>query len=211
VATGLHPTPIPYSAVVTSTTHKTLRGPRGGLILCNKELASAIDAAVFPRMQGGPLMHVIAAKAVAFEEALQSGFVSYQMAILENALILATELKRLGLKLISGGTDTHLILVDLAGSEITGKQAEEALGNAGIVVNRNAVPFTNTHSPKTAGGIRLGTPAVTSRGFGEKEMKRIAALIVKILNQIDDLSVQKQVRDEVIQMCQLYSVPGIEK
>jgi len=210
VAAGLHPTPIPYSAVVTSTTHKTLRGPRGGLILCNKELASAIDAAVFPRMQGGPLMHVIAAKAVAFEEALQPDFTKYQMAILENALILATELKRLGLKLISGGTDTHLILVDLNGSGITGKQAEEALGNAGIIVNRNAVPFTNTHSPRTAGGIRLGTPAVTSRGFGEKEMKHIAALIVKVLSNIDDLSVQRQAGEEVVQMCQLFPVPGID-
>ncbi len=210
VAAGLHPTPIPYSAVVTSTTHKTLRGPRGGLILCNKELASAIDAAVFPRMQGGPLMHVIAAKAVAFEEALQPDFTKYQMAILGNALILATELKRLGLKLISGGTDTHLILVDLNGSGITGKQAEEALGNAGIIVNRNAVPFTNTHSPRTAGGIRLGTPAVTSRGFGEKEMKHIAALIVKVLSNIDDLSVQRQAGEEVVQMCQLFPVPGID-
>ncbi len=210
VAAGLHPSPIPYSAVVTSTTHKTLRGPRGGLILCNKELASAIDAAVFPRMQGGPLMHVIAAKAVAFEEALQPVFTKYQMAILENALILATELKRLGLKLISGGTDTHLILVDLNGIGITGKQAEEALGNAGIVVNRNAVPFTNTHSPRTAGGIRLGTPAVTSRGFGKKEMRHIAALIVKIISHIDDLSVQRRSREEVIQMCQLFPVPGID-
>ncbi|UCE98434.1 MAG: serine hydroxymethyltransferase [Dehalococcoidia bacterium] len=211
VAAGLHPTPIPYSAVVTSTTHKTLRGPRGGLILCKKDLASAIDAAVFPRMQGGPLMHVIAAKAVAFKEALQPDFAKYQMAILGNALILSTELKRLGLKLISGGTDTHLILVDLNGSDITGKQAEEALGNAGIIVNRNAVPFTNTHSPRTAGGIRLGTPAVTSRGFGEKEMKYIAALIVKVLSHIDDSSVQRQTREEVIQMCQLFPVPGIDK
>ncbi len=210
VAAGIHPTPVPYAAVVTSTTHKTLRGPRGGFILCDKELASAIDAAVFPGMQGGPLMHIIAAKAVAFKEALQPDFVSYQQAILENALMLATELKQLGLKLISGGTDTHLILVDLAETGITGKQAEEALGNAGIVVNRNTVPFTNTHSPKTAGGIRLGTPAVTSRGFGVKEMKHIAALIVKIISHIDDLNVQQQVREEVAQMYQLFPVPGID-
>ena len=210
VATGLHPTPVPYAAVVTSTTHKTLRGPRGGFILCNRELASAIDAAVFPGMQGGPLMHVIAAKAVAFKEAMQPDFTSYQQAVLENALVLATELKQLGLRLVSGGTDTHLILVDLAETGITGKQAEEALGNAGIVVNRNTVPFTNTHSPKIAGGIRLGTPAVTARGFGVKEMKRIAALLVNIINHINDLNIQQQVREEVVQMCQPFPVPGID-
>ncbi len=210
VATGLHPTPVPYAAVVTSTTHKTLRGPRGGFILCNRELASAIDAAVFPGMQGGPLMHVIAAKAVAFKEAMQPDFTSYQQAVLENALVLATELKQLGLRLVSGGTDTHLILVDLAETGITGKQAEKALGNAGIVVNRNTVPFTNTHSPKIAGGIRLGTPAVTARGFGVKEMKRIAALLVNIISHIDDLNIQQQVREEVVQMCQPFPVPGID-
>jgi glycine hydroxymethyltransferase len=210
VATGLHPTPVPYAAVVTSTTHKTLRGPRGGFILCHKELASAIDAAVFPGMQGGPLMHVIAAKAVAFKEAMQPDFVNYQQAVLENALVLAAELKQLGLRLISGGTDTHLILVNLAETGITGKQAEEALGNAGIVVNRNTVPFTNTHSPRVTGGIRLGTPAVTARGFGVKEMKRIAALLVNIISHIDNLNIQRQVREEVVQMCQPFPVPGID-
>jgi glycine hydroxymethyltransferase len=209
VAVGLHPTPMPYAAVVTSTTHKTLRGPRGGFILCTKKLASAIDAAVFPRMQGGPLMHVIAAKAVAFREVMQPDFTDYQQAVLENALVLATELKRLGLRLISGGTDTHLILVDLTKTGVTGKQAEEALWNTGIIVNRNTVPFTNTYSPKIAGGIRLGTPAVTARGFGTKEMKHIAALLVNIINHIDDLKIQQQAREEVIQMCQLFPVPGI--
>ena len=210
VAAGLHPTPVPYAEVVTSTTHMTLRGPRGGFILCHKELASAIDAAVFPRMQGGPLMHVIAAKAVAFHEAIQPSFTSYQQAILDNALTLATELKQLGLRLISGGTDTHLVLVDLANAGVTGKQAEEALGKAGIIVNRNAVPFTNTHSPRITGGIRLGTPAVTSRGFGTKEMGCIAVLIAKVISHIDDLNIQKQVRDEVGQMCQLFPTPGID-
>ena len=210
VAAGLHPTPVPYASVVTSTTHKTLRGPRGGFILCNKELASAIDSAVFPRMQGGPLMHVIAAKAVAFKEALQPDFIGYQQAILENALVLATDLKQLGLRLISGGTDNHLILVDLAETGITGKHAEEALGNAGIIVNRNAVPFSNTYSPRTAGGIRLGTPAITSRGFGIKEMKCIAALLVNVISHIDNLNVQRQVKEEVIQMCQHFPVPGID-
>ena len=155
-------------------------------------------------------MHVIAAKAVAFNEAMQPEFVSYQRAILDNALALATELKQLGLRLISGGTDNHLVLVDLVETGVTGKQAEEALGEAGIVINRNAVPFTNTHSPRIAGGIRLGTPAVTSRGFGTEEMKRIAALIVNVISHIDDLNIQQQVREEVCHMCQLFPVPGID-
>jgi glycine hydroxymethyltransferase len=211
VAVGLHPTPVPYAHVVTSTTHKTLRGPRGGFILCDADWAKTVDAAVFPEMQGGPLMHVIAAKAVAFNEAMQPAFFEYQQAVLDNALVLATELKQLGLRLVSGGTDTHLVLVDLAGCDINGKQAEEALGRAGIVVNRNTVPFTNTHSPRITGGIRLGTPAVTSRGFGSAEMKRIAALIVEVISHIDDQNTQQRVKDEVCQMCQRFPVPGIDK
>jgi glycine hydroxymethyltransferase len=211
VAAGLHPSPVPYADVVTSTTHKTLRGPRGGFILCRQELASLIDAAVFPRMQGGPLMHVIAAKAVAFSEAMQPEFVSYQRAILDNAVVLASELKRLGLRLISGGTDNHLVLADLSQTGVTGKQAEEALGRAGIVVNRNQVPFANAQSPRIANGIRLGTPAVTSRGFGEPEMKLIASLIIKIINNIDDQALQKQVKQEASQMCQRFPVPGIDE
>ncbi len=210
VAAGLHPTPVPYAEIVTSTTHKTLRGPRGGFILCRKELAAAIDSAVFPRMQGGPLMQVIAAKAVAFHEAMQPDFVVYQQAIMDNALILASELKQQGLRLISGGTDTHLVLVDLTGAGVTGKQAEEALGKADIVINRNAVPFANTHSPRIAGGIRLGTPAVTSRGFGTAEMKQIAAWIVKIIGDVGDTALQEQVKQEVGQMCQRFPVPGID-
>ncbi|MCJ7764044.1 MAG: serine hydroxymethyltransferase, partial [Dehalococcoidales bacterium] len=210
VAAGLHPTPVPYTDVVTSTTHKTLRGPRGGFILCGKELASSIDAAVFPRMQGGPLMHVIAAKAVAFDEALKPEFVSYQQAILDNALVLAAELKRQGLRLISGGTDNHLVLADLSQAGVTGKQTEEALGRAGIVVNRNQVPFANTQPPRIANGIRLGTPAVTSRGFGEAEMKCIASMVIKVISHIDDLEVQRQVKEEVIQMCSRFPVPGID-
>jgi glycine hydroxymethyltransferase len=210
VAAGLHPTPVPYAEIVTSTTHKTLRGPRGGFILCRKELAASIDAAVFPRMQGGPLMQVIAAKAVAFREAMQPDFVVYQQAIMDNALVLASELKQQGLRLISGGTDTHLVLVDLTGAGVTGKQAEEALGKADIVINRNAVPFANTHSPRIAGGIRLGTPAVTSRGFGTAEMKQIAAWIVKIIGDVGDTALQEQVRQEVGQMCQRFPVPGID-
>jgi glycine hydroxymethyltransferase len=210
VAAGLHPTPVPYAEIVTSTTHKTLRGPRGGFILCRKELAASIDSAVFPRMQGGPLMQVIAAKAVAFREAMQPDFVVYQQAIMDNALILASELKQQGLRLISGGTDTHLVLVDLTGAGVTGKQAEEALGKADIVINRNAVPFANTHSPRIAGGIRLGTPAVTSRGFGTAEMKQIADWIVKIIGDVGDTALQEQVKQEVGQMCQRFPVPGID-
>ncbi len=210
VAAGLHPTPVPYADVVTSTTHKTLRGPRGGFILCRKELAPAIDAAVFPRMQGGPLMHVIAAKAVAFHEAMQPSFTDYQRAILDNALALASELKSLGLHLISGGTDNHLILVDLSQSGVTGKQAEEALGRAGIVVNRNAVPFANSQPPSIANGVRLGTPAVTTRGLGVNEMKHIASLIVKVISNIDNHNIEKQVHEEASQICHRFPVPGID-
>jgi glycine hydroxymethyltransferase len=210
VAAGLHPTPVPYTDVVTSTTHKTLRGPRGGFILCRKELAQAIDAAVFPRMQGGPLMHVIAAKAVAFHEAMQSSFTNYQRTILENTLILAGELKNLGLRLISGGTDNHLVLVDLSQTGVNGKQAEEALGRAGITINRNAVPFANTLPPRIASGIRLGTPAVTTRGFGAKEMKHIASLIVKVISNIDDSDIEKQIREEVSQICRRFPISAID-
>jgi len=209
VAVGLHPTPMPYAEVVTSTTHKTLRGPRSGFILCRSELASSIDAAVFPRMQGGPLMHVIAAKAVAFYEAMQPSFVNYQQAILDNALTLASELKRLGLRLVSGGTDNHMILVDLTDTGVTGKGVEEALGAAGIVVNRNAIPF-DLHPPRVTSGIRLGTPAVTTRGFGSEEMERIASLIVKVITNIGDLNIQNQVSQEVSQMCHRFPVPGID-
>ncbi len=210
VAVGLHPTPLPYAEVITSTTHKTLRGPRGGFILCRRELAGPIDAAVFPRMQGGPLMHVIAAKAVAFYEAMQPEFTRYQQAILDNAFALANELKKAGLRLISGGTDTHLVLVDLDPAGVTGKQAEEALSRAGIVVNRNTVPFTNTRSPRIAGGIRLGTPAVTARGFGTGEMKQVACWITKVLEGIDDSALQEQVRQEVAQLCRRFPAPGID-
>ena len=208
VAVGLHPTPVPYADVVTSTTHKTLRGPRGGFILCRNDLASAIDAAVFPQMQGGPLMHVIAAKAVAFYEAMQPDFVDYQRATLDNALTLATELQRLGLRLISDGTDTHLLLVDLTETGVTGKEAEEALGRTGIVVNRNSIPF-DPRSARVTSGIRLGTPAVTTRGFGSEEMKLIASLVLKVITNIGNLGIQNQVSQEVSQICQRFPVPGV--
>ena len=209
VAAGLHPTPVPYADVVTSTSHKTLRGPRSGFILCRSELASAIDAAVFPQMQGGPLMHAIAAKAVAFYEAMQPNFVDYQRATLDNALVLATELQQLGLRLISGGTDNHLILVDLTETGVTGKKAEEALGRTGIVVNRNSIPF-DPRPPLVTSGIRLGTPAVTTRGFGSEEMKLIASLVVKVITNIGNRDIQSQVSQEVSQLCHRFPVPGID-
>jgi glycine hydroxymethyltransferase len=208
VAVGLHPTPIPYAEMVTATTHKTLRGPRSGFILCRKELASAVDDAVFPRMQGGPMMHAIAAKAVCFHEAMQPGFTDYQRSTLDNAQVLASELQRLGLRLISGGTDNHLLLVDLTKTGVSGKEAEEALGAVGIVVNRNVIPF-DLQPPKVTSGIRLGTPAVTSRGFGVEEMKHIATLIVKVITNIGDAKIQKQAKEEVSGICSRFPVPGI--
>jgi len=209
IAVGLHPTPVPYADVVTSTTHKTLRGPRGGFILCRGELASAIDAAVFPEMQGGPLMHAIAAKAVGFYEAMQPSFLDYQRAILDNALVLASELRRLGLRIVSGGTDNHMVLVDLTETGVSGKEAEEALGGVGIVVNRNAIPF-DPSPPRITSGIRLGTPAVTTRGFGREEMKQIASLIVRVVTDIGNPDVQSQARQEVTQMCHRFPTLGID-
>jgi len=209
VAVGLHPTPVPYADVITSTMHKTLRGPRSGFILCRSQLAASIDAAVFPEMQGGPLMHVIAAKAVALYEAMQPSFVEYQRTVLNNALVLASELQRLGLRLVSGGTDNHLILVDLTDTGVTGKEAEEALERTGIVVNRNAIPF-DPRPPQITSGIRLGTPAVTTRGFGSEEMKRIASLIVKVITNIGNDKVHDQVTEEVGQICQRFPTPGID-
>ncbi len=209
IAAGLHPSPVPYADVITSTTHKTLRGPRGGFILCRSELAPAIDAAVCPGTQGGPFMHIIAAKAVTFLEAMQPEFVDYQRATLDNALTLASELNELGMRLISGGTDTHLLLIDLTELGISGKKGEEALERAGIVSNRDAIPF-DTRSPLLTSGIRLGTPAVTTRGFGKEEMKRIAAMVVNVLKNPENLETEKEVRQEVNQICARFPVPGIE-
>ena len=209
IAAGLHPSPVPYADVVTSTTHKTLRGPRGGFILCRKELAAAIDAAVFPQTQGGPLMNLIAAKAVAFHEAAQPAFVEYQKATLGNALTLASELKKLGLKLISGGTDTHLLLINLTGVGITGKEAEEALCKIGIVANRDSIPFDPLSALKTS-GIRFGTPAVTTRGFGKEEMKQIAQIVFKVITNPGNSDIQNQVRQEVSQICARFPIPGID-
>jgi len=209
VATNLHTSPIPYADVVTSSTHKTLRGPRSGFILCRNKLAGQIDAAVFPTMQGGPLMHAIAAKAVAFFEAMQPEFAKYQKAVLENASVLADELQRDGLRLVSGGTDNHIVLIDLTPKNITGKEAQEALEAAGILANRNAIPF-DTRPPQTASGIRLGTPAVTTRGFGKEEVKQVASLIKKVLSHLDDKKAQAEVKKEVAALCSRFPVPGVD-
>jgi len=209
VAAGLHPSPIPYADVVTSTTHKTLRGPRGGFILCRKELGKAIDAAVFPNMQGGPLMHIVAAKAVAFAEAMRPDFSDYQQAILDNARVLAATLHSSGLRLISGGTDNHLVLADLTATGVTGLDAEIALGRADIVINRNTVPFVANQPPQVTNGIRLGTPAVTTRGFGTTEMERIANLIIRVINDIGNPEVEEVALKEVAAMCRRFPVPGL--
>jgi len=208
IAAGLHPSPVPHAEVVTSTTHKTLRGPRGGFILCERKLASSIDKAVFPGTQGGPLVHIIAAKAVAFGEAMQPEFVDYQKAVLANAYLLASELQSAGLKVVSGGTDTHLILLDLTETGITGRRAEKALDAAGITVNKNPIPF-DSRSPNVTSGIRLGTPAITTRGFGKEQVKRVAALIIQVLSSIGNKGVYQEVRQEVNEMCRLFPVPGI--
>lgn len=209
VASNLHPSPVPVADIVTSSTHKTLRGPRSGFVLCKGELAAKVDSAVFPMMQGGPLMHAIAAKAVAFFEAMQPEFVSYQKAVLENAVVLAQELKQNGFRLISGGTENHLVLVDLMKTGITGKTAQDALETAGILVNRNAIPF-DPRPPQITSGIRLGTPAVTTRCFGVQEMKQIVFLITKVLSDPENKEVSRQVKEQVASICQKFPVPGID-
>jgi len=208
VAAGVHPSPVPYADVVTSTTHKTLRGPRGGFIICQSQWSSKIDNNVFPGMQGGPLMHIIAAKAVAFLEAMQPEFASYQRAVLQNAEALAGELNNLGLRLVTGGTDTHLVLVDLSQMGITGNAAEKALDAAGITVNKNAIPF-DPRPPQIASGIRLGTPAVTARGFGVKEMEQVARLIVRVLSNPGNERVYDEVQHQANEMCRKFPVPGL--
>jgi glycine hydroxymethyltransferase len=205
IAAGLHPSPVPHADFVTTTTHKTLRGPRGGLILCRAEHAKTIDSKVFPGMQGGPLMHVIAAKAVALKEALGADFKVYQRQIVSNARTLAQTLMDKGFRLTSGGTDNHLMLVDLRQSELTGKVAQETLDKARITVNKNAVPF-DTRSPFVTSGIRIGTPAVTSRGMKEKEMATIGDLIVRALNHVGDDAALGFIADEVGELCERFPV-----
>jgi glycine hydroxymethyltransferase len=200
VAAGEHPSPVPHSDFVTTTTHKTLRGPRGGMVLCRAQYAKDLDRTVFPGVQGGPLMHVIAAKAVCFKEALTPAFRRYQQQIVKNAAALAAGLSSAGFRLVSGGTDNHLMLVDVFSKGLTGKVAEAALNRAAITVNKNAIPF-DQNPPMVASGIRVGTPAVTTRGMGEAEMRQIAALIARVLAAPDDEAVGRAVRADVMTLC----------
>ena len=201
VAAGLHPNPVEYADIVTTTTHKTLRGPRGGMILCKKEYAQAIDKAIFPGTQGGPLMHVIAAKAVCFKEALEPEFKTYQEQIVKNAKALAESLKKYGFNLVSGGTDNHLILIDLRNKHISGKELTTRLDEVGITVNKNAIPF-DPEKPSITSGIRVGTPAVTTRGFKEGEMEKIANLIYETVENYE--TKKEWIRQEVENICKKF-------
>ncbi len=200
VATGLHPTPIPVCEYVTTTTHKTLRGPRGGLIMCKQDYAKTLNSRVFPGSQGGPLMHIIAAKAVAFKEALAPEFKEYQKQIIKNAQAMADELKNQGFRLVSGGTDNHLMLVDLTSAGVTGKEAQETLDRAGITVNKNGIPF-DTKGPQVTSGIRIGTPAVTTRGMKESEMRLIASCIADVIKNINNETKIKAVAEKIRGIC----------
>ncbi|MFN3870820.1 MAG: serine hydroxymethyltransferase [Aquificaceae bacterium] len=203
IAGGVYPNPVPYTHFVTSTTHKTLRGPRGGFILCKAEFAKEIDKSVFPGTQGGPLMHVIAAKAVAFKEAMSDSFKEYAKQVVLNAKAMAEEFIKLGFKVVSGGTDSHIVLLDLRNKGITGKEAEDALGRANITVNKNAVPFDPLPPTKTS-GIRIGTPAMTTRGMKEEEMRLIARLIAEVIENSQDERVIEKVRREVTELCEQF-------
>ncbi len=203
VAAGVHPSPVPHADFVTSTTHKTLRGPRAGLILCRERFAKDLDRAVFPGVQGGPLMHIVAAKAVCFKEAMEPAFAEYQRQIVANAKRLAASITSHGFRLVSGGTDNHLMLVDVFSKGLTGKVAEAALGRAGITVNKNAIPF-DRNPPMVASGIRVGTPAVTTRGMGEREMELIGDLIARVLHAPDDGPTLNAVKSEVERLCRRF-------
>ncbi|MBI3769456.1 MAG: serine hydroxymethyltransferase [Deltaproteobacteria bacterium] len=207
VAAGIHPSPVPFSDFVTSTTHKTLRGPRGGLILCTERHAKALNSSIFPGNQGGPLMHVIAAKAVAFKEALSPEFKAYQRQIVANAQALAAALIERGFRLLTGGTDVHLMMLDLRGTELTGKVAEETLDRARITVNKNTVPF-DARSPMVTSGVRIGTPAVTSRGMREAEMVHVAAFIARALQHVGDGAALKAIGDDVASLCRRFPIYG---
>ncbi|MCX9081568.1 MAG: serine hydroxymethyltransferase [Candidatus Methanoperedens sp.] len=206
VVAGMHCDPVPYSDFVTTTTHKTLRGPRGGMIMCREEYAKDIDKTVFPGIQGGPLMHVIAAKAVAFKEAMSREFIDYQKQIVKNGKKIAGELMIRGNELVSGGTDNHLMLVDLTTLGITGKEAEAKLGEAGIILNKNTIPF-ETKSPFITSGIRIGTPAATTRGMKEKEMIIIADAIDEVIRNINDANKIKEVKRTILDLCNQFPIP----
>jgi glycine hydroxymethyltransferase len=206
VVAGIHMDPVPYADFVTTTTHKTLRGPRGGMIMCRSEYAKDIDKAVFPGVQGGPLMHIIAAKAVAFKEAMNKDFNEYQKQIVKNAKTVASELISRGNELVSGGTDNHLMLVDLTPLDITGKDAEARLSEAGIILNKNTIPF-ETKSPFITSGIRIGTPASTTRGMKEKEMITVAWAINEILHNMNDAEKLKEVKRTILELCGYFPIP----
>ena len=208
VAAGIHPSPVPYADFVTATTHKTLRGPRSGFILCQAEYARRIDEAVFPGVQGGPMMHVIAAKAVALKEAMEPEFVTYQKQTVANARVMAQELISRGFPVVSGGTDNHMFLVDLTGHNITGRDAQEAMGLAGLTVNKNVIPF-DPRNPAEAGGIRIGTPAVTTRGMKEPEMQTLAVWITDILTASDPAKTARALRQNVKDLCAQFPIPGL--
>ncbi|MCH7706640.1 MAG: serine hydroxymethyltransferase [Chloroflexi bacterium] len=208
IAAGSHPSCLPHAQVVTSTTHKTMRGPRGAFILCDDDLARKVDRAVFPATQGGPMMHTIAAKAVSFREALTPEFAEYGRRIVENAHTLAVALEEGGLRIVSGGTDNHLMLVDLTPIGITGQEAEDALGRVHITVNKNAIPF-DTQPPRVTSGLRLGTPAVTTRGFGAEETAEVARLIVQVLTHIGDTRVEEKVGTKVLELTSGFPIPGV--
>ena len=209
IAGGAHPSPFPHAHVVTSTTQKTLRGPRGGLILCEEDLGRKIDYGVFPYAQGGPFMHVIAAKAVCFGEALTPGYANYASQIVANAQVMAQELSEAGLRLVSGGTDNHLILVDLTPMDIDGRDAELAMEKVGISANKNAIP-NDPKPPRVASGLRMGTPAITSRGFKEEDSKQVADLIVRVLTNMGDEQVENTVREEIKELTARFPVPGLD-
>ncbi len=208
VAAGVHPSPVDHADIVTTTTHKTLRGPRGGLILSKSELGKKINSAVFPNMQGGPLEHTVAAKAVAFKEAGSETFKNYQIQVIKNAQQLAETLKAGGLRMVSNGTDNHMTLVDLSPMNINGKEAEESLGRANIVINRNAIPF-DQKPPRVASGMRLGTPSITTRGMDEAAVDNVGKLILKVLSNIGDETVEKEVKNDVLDLVSNYPVPQI--
>ena len=208
VAGGSHPSPAGYAHVITSSTHKTLRGPRGGMILCDEAQARAVDRGVFPASQGGPLMHVVAGKAVAFIEASTDEFKAYSQQIVANAQALAETLIDAGLRVVSGGTDNHLLLVDVTTKGLNGQQAEDALARCGIVVNKNAIPY-DTLPPTVASGIRIGTPALTSRGLGAQELQQVGALIVQVLEAPEDAEVTRRVASAVAELCARHPAPGV--
>jgi glycine hydroxymethyltransferase len=207
VAGGVHPSPVPHAHVVTTTTHKTLRGPRSGLILCRQELAAGIDRSVFPGQQGGPLMHIVAAKAVAFKEALEPEFATYARQVVTNAKVLAEAIAAEGYRIVSGGTDTHVMLIDVFQKGMLGSEAEHALGEAGITVNKNAIPY-DTNPPMKPSGIRIGTPALTTRGMKEPEMRVIAGWIAQALEHRADAAKLRQIRGQVLEMAEKFPLYG---